>query len=155
MPAVDHELIGDDVFQLIHPDDRELAMEALASTSSRPGLAPPLHLSVRDGQHAWRPVEIVARNLLDVPEVAGVVVTIRDRAEQARAEAELEDRERQYRQIVELAADGIASLDASYRIDFANQRLALMLGYRPDELVGRSVFDLLAPYSRSFCCLRI
>ena len=144
-----HELIGDDVFQLIHPDDRGLAMEALASTASRPGLAPPLHLSVRDGQDTWRPVEIVARNLLDVPEVAGVVVTIRDRAEQARAEAELEDRERQYRQIVELAADGIASLDASYRIDFVNQRLALMLGYRPDELVGRFVFDLVAPYSRA------
>ena len=131
-----YDLVGDVGFELIHPDDRDLAREALASTATRPGVAPPLHLRIRDGSEEWRPVEIVARNLLDEPEVEGIVLTIRDRSDQARAEAELEERERRYRQIVELAADGIASLDDSYRMVYVNQRLASMLGYRPEELHG-------------------
>jgi two-component system, cell cycle sensor histidine kinase and response regulator CckA len=143
-----HDLIGDIGFELVHPDDRDLAMEALASTATKPGVAPPLNVRIRDGYEDWRPVEMVARNLLDVPDVEGIVLTIRDRSDQARAEAEREEQERQNRQIVELAADGIASLDAGHRIVYVNRRLASMLGYPAEDLVGRPVTDLVAPWSR-------
>lgn len=143
------DLIGQDVFHLVHPDDRQLAMESLANTAARSGQAPPIVLRVRDGEDEWRPVEVVARNLLHVPEVAGIVITIRDRSDRVSAQRELEERELRYRQIVELAADGIASLDSRFRIVYANGRLADMLGYRPDELIGRSVVDLVTPSSRA------
>jgi PAS domain S-box-containing protein len=138
-----HDLYGQAGLELIHPDDRELAAEALISTASRPGLAPPIHLRIRDGMDAWRPVEMVARNLLDVPEVNGIVLTVRDRSDQERAAQELEERERRYRQIVELATDGIASLDAEQRIVYANGHLERMLGHEPAALVGRSLVDLV------------
>ena len=66
---------------------------------------------------------------------------------EAGAEAELEVRELRYRQIVELASEGIASVDADGRIVYANGRLAEMLGHRAEELFGRSVFDVVAPAS--------
>jgi PAS domain S-box-containing protein len=139
-----HELYGRGGLDLIHPDDRELATEALAGTASRPGLAPPIHLRIRDGHDRWRPVEMVARNLMHVPEVNGIVLTVRDRSHHERVAQELEEREQRYRQIVELATDGIASLDADQRIVYANRRLERMLGHDPGALVGRSLVDLVA-----------
>ena len=57
--------------------------------------------------------------------------------ERVRAEAALGESERKYRQIVELAQEGIIALDADTNITFVNPRIAEILGYEPSELVGR------------------
>lgn len=142
-------LIGDLGWDLIHPDDEQLARQALAETVARPGDGTPVHLRIRDGFDQWRPVEIVARNLLDVPEVEGIVLTIRDRSDAARAEAETAERERRYRQIVELATDGIAAAGPNRRIDFVNQRLTAIVGRSTGDLLDRDVAELFAPASRA------
>jgi PAS domain S-box-containing protein len=42
---------------------------------------------------------------------------------------------------------GLHSADKTGRISFANERLHMMLGYNPGELIGKSIFDLYAqPY---------
>jgi PAS domain S-box-containing protein len=64
----------------------------------------------------------------------------------ARAErrgAELAQSQARFRQIVETAQEGIWHIDAEGRTVYANQHLAAMLGYRPEELLGRSAFDLV------------
>jgi PAS domain S-box-containing protein len=57
------------------------------------------------------------------------------------------DREREdlYRQIVELANQGIWAIDAEQRTTFINAKLAERLGYPPDEVVGRPAWDLVFP----------
>ncbi len=62
-----------------------------------------------------------------------------------RAERELQRRasEARYRRIVETAVEGIWLLDAEARGTFANRALADMLGYAPDELTGRPIYDFL------------
>ena len=60
-------------------------------------------------------------------------VTARLRAEQA-----LRHGEERYRRIVETANEGIAAVDLQERITYANQRLADMLGYGIDEIIGQS-----------------
>jgi PAS domain S-box-containing protein len=62
--------------------------------------------------------------------------------EQATQEAELEG-ERRYRRIVEMANEGIWTLDAEGRTTFANRQFAQMLAYEPKEMEGRS--------AREFC----
>jgi PAS domain S-box-containing protein len=58
-------------------------------------------------------------------------------------------RERAYRQtILDTMGDGLVVYRPGGEIGFANQRLALMTGYTPDELRGRSVVDLFSPDSR-------
>ena len=46
--------------------------------------------------------------------------------------------------ILESAAQGIVAVDADGRITLANERLATMFGYAPDELLGKSL-DILVP----------
>lgn len=64
------------------------------------------------------------------------------------AELALEASEDRYRTIVESASDGIGTADADYRITFASQRLADMLGWTVEDLVGRNVLDLVLPADR-------
>lgn len=63
--------------------------------------------------------------------------------ERRKAEEAVTRSEEKYRQIVETAQEGIHVLDAEGRTTFANRRLAEMLGYAPEELIGVSLYDLL------------
>jgi len=67
-----------------------------------------------------------------------------DAAAQAeRRGAELVQSQAQFRRIVETAQEGIWHIDADGKTLYANQHLLDMLGYGPDELRGRSAFDLV------------
>jgi PAS domain S-box-containing protein len=70
------------------------------------------------------------------------------RASEAAAQAEerreeLAKSQAQFRRIVETAQEGIWHIDAEGKTVYANQHLSDMLGYGPDELRGRSAFDLV------------
>ena len=53
--------------------------------------------------------------------------------------------ESQYRQLVNVAQEGIWALDDQYRTVYVNSRIAEMLGYVESEMVGRSFFDFIDP----------
>ena len=74
--------------------------------------------------------------------VIGLVGINRD-VTQARMQAlQLQEREAQYRRIVENAYEGIVSTDAADKIIFCNARAAEILGYASDELLGMTVAAL-------------
>ncbi len=109
------DLVGSAVLDLIHPDDVEPAAQALEAITSGSEVTPSIRLRVREGTDSWRHVEVIARNLLHVPEVAGIVATVRDRSGEVSAEAEMVRSERQVRallaampdMVVRLSADGV------------------------------------------------
>jgi len=55
------------------------------------------------------------------------------------------DTDRLFRALVENSSDAIALVDAEGVITFASQSSARVLGYEPDERIGRSAFELLHP----------
>ncbi|PKL58466.1 MAG: hypothetical protein CVV34_02155 [Methanomicrobiales archaeon HGW-Methanomicrobiales-5] len=65
---------------------------------------------------------------------------LEDLAVQERA---LRTSEEHYRQIVETAQEGIWSMDEGLKATFANPHLAEMLGYSPDEILGRPAADFI------------
>jgi len=58
--------------------------------------------------------------------------------------AALRDSERRYRDLVEFAPDGIFIADLDGRYTSVNSAGSRMLGYKPGELVGKSILDLIA-----------
>ena len=81
-----------------------------------------------------------------------VLTSIRDVTRRVQGRAELQQSqeallasERRYRSIVETTGDGIMIGEPDGRIAFVNQRMADMLGYERDELVGMHGFDLIFP----------
>ncbi|HEX6900299.1 MAG TPA: ATP-binding protein [Thermoanaerobaculia bacterium] len=68
-----------------------------------------------------------------------------EETERRRTEKALRASQEDYRRIVETAQEGIWSIDAEGRTTYANPRLAEMLGYSVEELIGRNAFDLAHP----------
>ncbi|MEX2262265.1 MAG: response regulator [Bryobacteraceae bacterium] len=80
-------LLGRDVFDFVHPEDRETTGEVfrkIVGGDAGAGLTPlEFRFQHRDG--SWRLLEANANNLLDDPAVRGVVVNSRDVTERKRA----------------------------------------------------------------------
>jgi PAS domain S-box-containing protein len=62
--------------------------------------------------------------------------------------AELARSKYYYRQLVELMQEGIGVQDTEGRFTFVNQQLCTMLGYTPEEIIGKKVTDFLREESR-------
>ncbi len=60
--------------------------------------------------------------------------------EKEKAVLEIREKESRYRNLVETMNEGLAEIDEKGMFSFVNPRLAEMLGYPPEELVGRSVY---------------
>nr|MDP9336553.1 sensor domain-containing diguanylate cyclase [Actinomycetota bacterium] len=83
--------LGRKVTDLVHPDETIAAEADLARTLST-GSAGPSEWRCRDGVGAWRYIEVSWTNLLELPEVAAVVLNMRDVTERHRLETELRHR---------------------------------------------------------------
>jgi PAS domain S-box-containing protein len=72
-----------------------------------------------------------------------------DITERKQAEEVLRESEAHYRRIVETATEGVWMFDADSKTIFANSRLAEMLGYTVEEMLGRALFDFIDEESRA------
>ncbi len=78
-----------------------------------------------------------------------VLAIVRDISEQRRAQDALRESEARYRLIVETAHEGVWTTDAAGRTTFVNARMAEMLGYAPDEMLGRPIREFMDDASRA------
>jgi two-component system cell cycle sensor histidine kinase/response regulator CckA len=60
-----------------------------------------------------------------------------------------------YRRIVESASEGIWTLDLQGKVLYANNRMAEILGYSVEEILGRPVFDFVPLEERSSIAVRL
>ena len=83
------ELIGRDVLELVHPDDKANAENTFAEGLQKPGI--PLSIRVRylHKNGTWRILEVIGENLLDNPALGGIVINSRDITEREQAEQAL------------------------------------------------------------------
>ncbi len=103
-----------------------------------------------DDEFLWRkdgsgfPVEYGTTPIVKDGQILGAVVSFVDITERKRAEQRLQDAERFYRSVLELAPDGLMVADAEGTILLANAQCEKLFGYSREELVGRKV-EMLVP----------
>ncbi len=66
-----------------------------------------------------------------------------DITEIRKVEKALMESEAEYRQLVELAQEGVWAVDKDYVTTFVNPRMCQMLGYTQSEMVGKDIFQFL------------
>jgi len=81
------EIVGSTCFELIHPEDRQMVLGALDELVKTPGARDSVQCRARHADGFWMTFEIVASNLLDHPEVRGVVVNGRHIGDRQKREA--------------------------------------------------------------------
>ena len=73
----------------------------------------------------------------------GVAIVYNDITERKLAEEMLRKSEDKYRQLVELAQEGVWVIDADANTTYVNPRMAEMLGYTSGEMMGRPIFAFM------------
>ena len=96
----------------------------------------------KDGRGYWVALSI-APIYHETGELEGFIAVQTDITERKQAEATVRESESYYRCIVETASEGVWMFDAESITTFANCRMAEMLGYTVEEMLGRSLFEFI------------
>jgi PAS domain S-box-containing protein len=100
----------------------------------------------RDGREI--PVEISFSDMqIDGRRIFGAFM--RDITQRVQQQQALQRSEERYRRIVQTAEEGIWVIDAANITTFVNPKMARMLGYAADEMLGRSMYDFMDERARA------
>jgi PAS domain S-box-containing protein len=130
------ELLGRQVFDLVHQDDLSHVKEAFQYLAKGGRQGPPLVFRFRHKDGSWRTIEAFGANRLDDPAVGGIVVNSRDVTERAEAEASLHASNARFQSAFDESAIGIALVATDGRWLSANRALCQLLGYTEAELLA-------------------
>lgn len=78
--------VGQNMFEYVHPDDRDTVMATFSDMAAVPGPGPLTRFRMRTSAGEWMWLETAATNLLNDPAVAAIVVTGRDVGDHMRVE---------------------------------------------------------------------
>jgi PAS domain S-box-containing protein len=130
------------IVELSHPDDLP---DRGRITGARPGEVTVARRRLRQRDGTWVLVEGHARLLPD----GRILTVLHDVTELARTERALEESEREFRGIFELALSGKASADPfTGRFLRVNRKLCEITGYAEAELLERTTADITHPEDR-------
>ncbi|MEM7035259.1 MAG: PAS domain S-box protein, partial [Chloroflexota bacterium] len=130
-----NELVGENVFDFIHPDDRKSARNQLEQGLNYAVEEPSIELRIRHKDGSWHILEAIGNNLLDDPVIAGIVVNSRDVTERRQLEAQLRFAQKM---------EAVGQLTAGIAHDF-NNLLTAINGFSELMLLKLSSDDPLYP----------
>ena len=133
---------------MIHPDDQALVWGHFWDRLVGKPVSPRYeYRGIRkDGTVCW--LEMFASRIVydGKPAIQGSVIDITARK---RAAAELIERERRFRDIAENACEWIWEVDARGRYSYSSPAVEKILGYKPEEVIGKHFYDLFHPEDRA------
>ena len=139
----DDELVAQSLAGFLAPDCMAVAQEALGEMLSNPDRAVRTELRVRHKDGSYLDMEVRGRNLLDDPDVEGVVIAALDITDRKRTEAALRESEARYRRLFEAAQDGVLLLDpGTAEIFDVNPFLCDLLGASREQIVGKKIWQI-------------
>ena len=137
------DLVGVHVRDLVEPVDRD-AWQALVERLFDDPATPQsgaFRCRHKDGSIRW--TEGVARNLLNEPKIASIVVYYRDVTERKATEEQLKATEDRYGHLFYSAADIIFEADAEGYFRFVNPQTLKVFEFEPDEVIGRRFTEFI------------
>jgi PAS domain S-box-containing protein len=142
------DYMGKSLLEFVTPEWHELILKQMQSESVLPY---EVQGARKDG--TVFPMETSTR-VYKIGNRAVRATTVSDITQRKLAEQTLEESEARYSAVVNQANDGVIILQDN-RTQFANKVLADMLGYTPEEMLGKSFVDFLAPESRELVVNRV
>lgn len=139
------EMVGSNAMDYVHPDDVERIRGRFAERVEKAGVALPLEVRIRHADCGWRDMEVLSNNLLEDPEIQGIVINARDITLRKQMERELWESEARFRSIFEQTAVGISIADLDRRLLETNPAYQEMVGYTGEELFGREIAEFTHP----------
>jgi PAS domain S-box-containing protein/diguanylate cyclase (GGDEF)-like protein len=121
----------------VHAEDALTLVPAIEGVFEADEISADLRLTPPGQHERWiRSRARVLRDSTGTP--VRLVGTAQDVTDEKQAEAELRAGEDRFRQILSFTQDGVWIMDADGKTEFVNRSMAEMLGYSPEELLGRA-----------------
>lgn len=86
---------------------------------------------------------------IDYQGAKAVLAVGHDITRRKRAERQLQESEEKYRRIIEMTNEGIWMVDRETRTTFVNRQMAEMLGYAPEEMLGKKSIEFMDEESQA------
>ena len=139
------ELIGTQTRDLMHPDDVERVEQAVADQFTSGARELPILFRVRHRNGSWRIVEGTITNMLDEPNINGIIGTNRDVTGRIEAEAALRLTQERFQNLVQHSSDLISIAGPDGVISYISPSVKRLLGYEPHEIIEESEQVLIDP----------
>ena len=143
------EMKGRPIFDFVAPEERENSQQSVkAKISGLMKIKPFDRLLIRkDGKTV--PSHMEEKIIKDRKgKITGMRTTVRDFSFRKKAEEELHRIKEAYQELYDDAPVGYHDIDTAGKIRRVNKTEAEMLGFSVDEMIGRPVFDFIAPEDR-------
>jgi PAS domain S-box-containing protein len=139
------EMVGRDAWDFVAPEDMERAVEDFRLMQAVGAIRQIEYKLVRaDG--AIVPVELSASTIRDDDgKPRAFIGIVRDVSERRRSEEALRGSEEYFRRLIESAPDLITVIEATGLIKYQSPSVERTLGYKPEELVGTNVWQIVNP----------
>jgi diguanylate cyclase (GGDEF)-like protein/PAS domain S-box-containing protein len=136
------EYAAEEPIERLHVADRAWARETWRELLIEPGIQRSWQARAvnKDGSYRW--YEIVAVNRLDDPDLGGMAVGFTDITDRTGLSSDYESESR-FEHLLRSSPDVIGSLSVDGTITWVSAVVHEMLGYTPDEMVGRSAFEFV------------
>jgi len=135
-----HEVIGQPIAAIIGPAGFEKLKPYFERVLSGHAVRYEEEVDFKGLGRRWlNAVYTATRDAAGIPD--GWVAVVTDVTETRKTAAALRESEEKYRRMVETANEGIWTLDADARITFVNPRMAEMLGYAVEDMIGHLVWE--------------
>jgi len=140
------DIVGSNALELLHPEDRQLALASLVSVQGK-NVGSPLELRVKAAT-GWKLVELIGANLVGKPPIDGLVWCVRDLTERRRWEMATNDTER-FRSLVHNSASILLLLDRTGTVKSVSAAITRMLGHDQELVENHPLEDLVVQADRS------
>jgi len=140
-----NDLIGHSYLETAHPDDRDMLLKEFELLLQEDGAKAVVEYRYKnkDGSHSI--IELSAVNLLNNPDINGILANYNNITERKKMENELRESEERFSNLFARAPLGYQSLDFDGRINEVNEAWLMTLGYQSEEVIGKWFGDFLAP----------
>jgi len=134
------------LIEMIHIDDREKVFNFYSDWAQK-GYTGTQHIDYRiinrNKQVVWLDTYLYAEYEKTGEAVAVNQICI-DITERKKAEVELSEKDKQFRALIENITDLISLVDENGKIIYASPSVTKILGYDPDNYIGRNIFEFIS-----------
>lgn len=148
------EVVGKSTWENVHPDDLASQKAFFEMLMSETGIVKrtECRYKCKDGSYKW--IEFVGTNLVDDPDICGILGNYHDITERKAVENSLRESEERFKALHNASFGGITIHDKGMILE-CNQGLSDITGYSVDELIGMDGLLLIAEHSRSMVMEKI
>jgi len=125
------------------PDDIIRLSNIFIEKNGTTGVIPPFEIRIKHKNESWRHIEMVANNMLEDPELSGIVINARDITDRKAAEDNSNKAHQELKAIFKALPDLFFLLDKDGTILDYNAEQLSELYLPPEEFLGRRIKDVM------------